>query len=397
MRYAYKAQSVDGRVIQGQLDAVDSSDLVKQLAQRGAIPLSLSKLDQQRTFAFRRRSLDPQCLTNLLTELAVMLKSGFPLDEALSLACHGLPASASTIVKLIRDDLIAGLSLSQAFERYPNVIPSDLVAMTRIGEATGNLHIVFASIALERDRTSKLAGKVRGAISYPIFLMVSAFAVLLFFLLHVIPQFSTVFDDAKGTPGGLVESLMNVSKWLLAHELGMLSAAILCGFGGFFLWRHEATHSHIVSGLLKLPVIAKIWNAWRTSRFLAGLALLLGQGVGADEALKILRDSIGADARLALEAAHNEIRRGSRVSEALSKTGLFDSLVERMLKIGEETGQMPKLAEEAAALYARNLEKRLDIVTSVLGPAAILFIALLIGGIMVVMMTALISFEQAAF
>jgi len=68
-----------------------------------------------------------------------------------------------------------------------------------------------------------------------------------------------------------------------------------------------------------------------------------------------------------------------------------------MLKIGEETGQMPKLAEEAAALYARNLEKRLDIVTSVLGPAAILFIALLIGGIMVVMMTALISFEQAAF
>jgi general secretion pathway protein F len=221
--------------------------------------------------------------------------------------------------------------------------------------------------------------------------------VLLFFLLHVIPQFSTVFDDATRAPGGLVDLLMNVSKWLLAHEGGMFGATILAGFGGFFLWRHEAAHSHIVSGLLKLPVIDKIWSAWRTSRFLAGLALLLGQGVGADEALRILRDSIGADARLALETAHNEIRRGSRVSEALSKTGLFDSLVERMLKIGEETGQMPKLAAEAAALYARNLEKRLDILTSVLGPAAILFIALLIGGIMVVMMTALISFEQAAF
>jgi general secretion pathway protein F len=90
------------------------------------------------------------------------------------------------------------------------------------------------------------------------------------------------------------------------------------------------------------------------------------------------------------------VRRGGRVSDALKKTGLFDVFVERMLRIGEETGEMPKLSAEAAALYSRNLERRLDIATSVIGPAAILFIALLIGGLMVVIMTALISVDQAA-
>lgn len=396
MRYAYKAQSADGRLIQGQLDAADSNDVVKQLAQRGAVPVSLSKLDAG-NFTLFGRALDPQCLTNLLAELAVMLRSGFSLDEALSMACLGLPASAAAVVKTIRDDLVAGMSITQAFERHPHVIPADIVALTRVGEATGNLDVVFAAMAQERERAHRLAGKVRGAISYPLFLIVSAIAVLLFFLLHVIPQFSSIFTDASHAPGPLVMFLLNLSEWLSGHETGLAVAAVFAAGGGFLLWRNEASRSVIVAVFLKLPLVSTIWIAWRTSRFLANLSLLLGQGVGADEALKILQDSIGGDARQPLATAYDEVRRGARLSEALSRTRLFDPFVERMLRIGEETGEMPKLTADAAALYARNLEKRLDTATSVIGPAAILFIALLIGGLMAVMMSALISVDQAVF
>jgi general secretion pathway protein F len=395
MRYAYKAQSPDGRLIEGQLDAADLNDVVKQLALRGAVPLSLSKLSGS-SFALFERGLDPRCLTNLLAELAVMLRSGFPLDEALSMARLGLPTGASAVVKVIREDLVAGMSISQAFERHPKFFPPDLIAMTRVGEATGDLHVVFTAIAQERERAHKLAAKVRSAVSYPVFLIVSAITVLLFFLLHVIPQFSAIFDDKTHDPGAMVDLLMSFSQWLSAHETGLfLSAAITAG-AGFFAWRHDSSHAAIVSLLLRLPVINKIWTSWRTSRFLASLSLLLGQGVGADEALKILHDSIGGDAEIPLKDACDEVRRGGRVSDALKKTGLFDVFVERMLRIGEETGEMSKLSAEAAALYSRNLERRLDIATSVIGPAAILFIALLIGGLMVVIMTALISVDQAA-
>ena len=396
MRYAFKAQSFDGRVIQGQIDAVDSNDVIRQLAQRGAVPMSLSKLERS-NFTFFGPSLDPRCLTNLLSELAVMLRSGFPLDEALSMASMGLPSASSAIVRAIRDDLVGGMSLSQAFEGHSKVIPADLIAMTRVGEATGNLHVVFNAIAQERERAHKLTSKVRGAISYPLFLMVSAVAVLLFFLLHVIPQFSSIFDDTSNDPGWLVVSLLNFSKWLSANEIGLAVGAALAGAAAFLSWRVEASRSMIVSTLLKLPIVRTIWASWRTSRFLASLSLLLAQGVGADEALKILYDSIGTDAKLPLRTAYDEVRRGARLSEALSKTRLFDSFIERMLRIGEETGEMPKLAAEAAVLYARNLEKRLDVATSVIGPAAILCIALLIGGMMAAIMSALISVDQAAF
>ena len=132
------------------------------------------------------------------------------------MACLGLPASAAAIVKTVRENLVAGMSITQALERHPQAFPADLVAMTRVGEATGDLHVVFASVAQERERAHKLAEKVSNAISYPAFLIVSAIAVLLFFLMHVIPQFSSLFEDASSDPGADGRfSSMHFSKWLL--------------------------------------------------------------------------------------------------------------------------------------------------------------------------------------
>ena len=160
-------------------------------------------------------------------------------------------------------------------------------------------------------------------------------------------------------------------------------------------WRAPTVRAALISGFLRLPVISGIWQLWRTARFLANLSVLLGQGVQVTEALKILEDSVGFEGRAKLASVGDAVRRGGRLHEALDAAKLLPPVAVRMVRIGEETGELAKIAAEAGGLYARQLEKRLDSVSGLVGPIAILVIAGLIGGLMVTIMSALISVDQA--
>ena len=267
--------------------------------------------------------------------------------------------------------------------------------MAKVADATGDLDGVFAAVAAQRERNHRLTEKVTGALRYPAFLILSASGVLVFFLTNVIPQFSGLFADSGSDPGALVRFVLALSDGLIANETELGCRARGPAAGRPPGLAHCRNRGALRSGALRLPVISRIWQLWRTSRFLSTLSVLLRQGVPLTEALKVLEDAVGADGRAALASVGDTVRRGGRLHEALGSVKLLPPVAVRMVRIGEETGELARIAGEAGGLYARQLEKRLEFVSGLIGPLAIIVIAGLIGGLMVTIMSALVSVNQA--
>jgi len=395
-QFRYSAVSPEGSSLSGESEARDEAALAADLGRRGLMLVSADRLKSADEAGWLETRIDPRAVTAFLGELALVLRSGLPLDEALDLAGRDVAPRLARAVALLRNDVIAGSSFVQALRRRgATAFPEDIVAMARVAEVTGDLAGVFAAVAAEREAGHRLSEKVTGALRYPAFLTLAAILVLLFFLIHVIPQFAGLFSDSGSDPGPLVRHLMAVSGWLVANEdgLGLATAALL--LVGLLGWRNRSVRVAAIAVLLRLPVVSGVHMLWRTARFLSHLAVLTGQGVPMNEALKVLGSVVGIDGEGALASVGDAVRRGGRLHEALDAAGLFPPVAIRMLRIGEETGELAKVAAEAATLYARKLEKKLDQIAGLVGPIAILAIALLIGGLMATIMSALISVNQS--
>ena len=393
-RFRYTAVGPDGRALAGEIEANDAGAAAAEFGGRGIMLQSLDRLKEDGAGLFSSPP-SPRAITRFLGELALMLRSGLPLDEALGLSAEGQPARLGRIVLAVRREVLGGASFVQALEHHPQVFTRDIVAMAKVADATGDLDGVFAAVAAQRERTHRLGEKVTGSLRYPAFLIVSAVGVLVFFLVNVIPNFSGLFADAGTDPGALVRFVLALSDGLIANETNLEAGLAGLLLAGFLAWRSAAARGALLAAFLGLPGIAGVWRLWRTSRFLSNLSVLLAQGVPLTEALKVLEDAVGAEGRAMLATVGDAVRRGGRLHEALAGVKLLPAVAVRMVRIGEETGELAKVAGEAGSLYAVQLEKRLDGLSAVIGPTAIVFIAGLIGGLMVTIMSALVSVNQA--
>lgn len=393
-RFHYTAVAVDGRSLQGEAEAADEAGVAAELGSRGLMLVEARKIAAEQGASLFAGRIDPRAVTSFLSELALMLRSGLTIDEALLLASEDLPQRLRDTVRGLRADVLGGQSFVQALQRHPGVFPAEVVAMARVAEATGHLDRVLVAVAQQRTRTHLLAEKVTGALRYPAFLLFFAFAVLIFFMTHVVPQFASLIGDAGGDPGVLVgnvlalSAFMNENKDLLGGgAVAVLSVALIGS-------RIKPIRDGFVRFAVGLPGISGIWRLRRTALFTSNLGTLLSQGVPLVESLKVLQSIVGVDGEAMVAAVGDDVRRGGRLSEALVRVKLLPDVAVRMLRIGEETGEMATVAQEAGALYEKKLTDRLDRVGALVGPIAIITIAVVIGGLMVTIMSALMSVNQ---
>lgn len=396
MHFKYVAMSMEGRAFEEEREAADLAAILAELKRRGLILVSHREIKPVKSTSFFTATVKPRAVTAFLAELSLMLRSGLPLIEALDLASQDIPAGLARTIKNVRAAVIDGASFVQALEKHGEVFGPEIIAMARVAEATGDLEGVLKAVALQRERSHALAEKVGGALRYPAFLIVTAVLVLLFFLLHVIPQFTGVVADMHGDPGALVSFVFGLSNWLVAHEDVLLISAGVALSAGFVCWRIAKIRTAMISFLANLPFIRGIWRTRRAAVFLSNLAVLISQGVPMTAALKVLESVVGSDGAAALAKLTDSVRQGGRLYEGAAAVDLLPSVAVRMLRIGEETGELAKVAAEAGALYSHKLEQRLEKLSAIVGPAAILAIAFLIGGMMVAIMSTIVSVNQMA-
>lgn len=401
--FRYRALTQKGEVVSGSIAAANLAEVSQRIEYLGLVAIDTASDDKAPGGAFSLASLSlalsrpgPADVTIFTRDLALLLKAGARLNDALELLSSDMDVGRlRPVIHNIKTAIVSGESFAEALEREPSLFPAMYVALVRVGEMSGTLDHILETIGAERTRTEALRRKVTSALQYPAFVLLAAGGVLIFFTTFVLPQFSAVLRDFHAKLDPVIETFLAISDLLRGHgfEVGATAAAVV--LGGWLGWRRPAVRASIVTQLARLPVISSVVEFHRAALFSRNLGILLGSGVTLTATLRILIDIMSATGNVPVWAAMaDRVRHGGKLSDALAASAVLPPVAVRMLRLGEETGQLPTLSARVAEFYEEKLQRQLDRVVAIIGPAAIVIISVVVGGLIVSVMTALLSVTQ---
>jgi general secretion pathway protein F len=397
--YRYRALTQNGEIVHGTLSAPTPAEVARRIEYLRLLPIET--IEDKRTTAgsggfglFGRPSAAE--VTTFTRDLALLLKAGARLDDALELLASDADVGRlRPVVGKLRAALLSGESLADAIAGHLALFPPMYGALVRVGEVSGTLDQVLDLLGTERARSEQMRRKLTDAMQYPIFVLIAAACVMLFFILFVLPQFSSVLQDFGAKQDTALSTFIRLSEFLRANATLMLFASAAAVAGSWWLLRRPGTGAAVMTAISHLPGIAGVFRFYRTSLFCRNLGVLLGSGVNLTATLRILVDIMavtGGEATWA--AAADRVRHGGKLSDALSAASSLPPMAVRMLRLGEETGQLPALAARVAEFYEAKLQRSLDRIVGIVGPLAIVTISTVVGGLIVSVMTALLSVTQ---
>jgi general secretion pathway protein F len=361
----------------------------------GYVPLATEPARAERRSIWRaisEKGVQKRDVTILLQDLALLLRSGLPLDDGLHLLTENASGQTVRLIAQLRAAIGAGANFAEALKSHPATNLPDLIAVVRSAEATGNLEGALEAIAKERLKQEQVASRIRAAIRYPVFLLLVSVAVLLFFMLYVVPQFADVVRDFGARPDVLVGTVIAISSGLRENGDAILAGAAAALASALLAWRIAVIRKRLLAPLLRLPLVRGTFVLRRTTMLCRSLGTLLSNGVSLTDALRLMAQTgLGEDK---LVAVYDRVRRGGRLVDALTDADLVPPLAARMLRVGEESGALASVASRCADYYEAKLTEQIDRLTGIVGPAAIVLISIVIATLIISIMSTLLSINQ---
>jgi general secretion pathway protein F len=398
-QFRYRALTQAGEIVVGEVDAPSREEVIRRIEYLGHLPIDAEAATQGLFTAGRRGGKLPRSrdVTVFLRQLGLLVGAGLTLEAALQTLAEDTSMATARFANTLRSSISAGDSFAEALERYPTVIAPAYIAMVRAGEASGKLDAILRAIVEDRTRGELLNERFNAAIRYPLFLVSSAVVILLFFLVYVVPQFEPVFKDLGGRLNAGAAFVLAASDWLRSNVdlfLGMCLAVVL---GIWLILKDRGRRARIVAVISSIPGLAGPMGDRRTARIVGTLGLLVANGVALPAALKILRDIITEPRFVAaIDRLHDQVRNGRRFADALADSELLPPLAVRMLRVGDETGDLPSIAAHASQFYEHKLGIGLDRLMGAIGPVTIILVSIVIGALVISIMSALLSITELA-
>lgn len=396
--FRYRALTQTGEIVHGTLSAPTLAEVERRIEFLQLLPIETVE-DRKETASggfhvFNRPSRAE--VTAFTRDLALLLKAGARLDDALELLAGDVDVGRlRPVVGKLRAAILSGESFADALAAHAVLFPSMYIAMVRVGEVSGTLDKVLDMLGAERTRAEQMRRKLTDSMQYPVFVLLGSVAVMLFFILVVLPQFSGVLRDFGSKADNSLTTLMALSDFLRANAAAVLLGTAAAIAAMWWLLRRPGAGQAVFAAVSRLPGIAGVLRYYRSTVFCRNLAVLLGSGVPLTSTLRILIDIMStAGGGKAWAAAADRVRHGGKLSEALLATSDLPPMAIRMLRLGEETGQLPALAGRVAEFYEAKLQRSLDRIVAIVGPLAIISISTVVGGLIVSVMSALLSVTQ---
>lgn len=401
--FRYRALTQKGELVSGSIAAANLAEVAQRIEYLGLVAIDTAPEAAVAGWSFSLASLSlslsrprPSDVTIFTRDLALLLKAGARLNDALELLANDMDVGRlRPVIHKIKTAIISGESFAEALGCERELFPAMYVALVRVGEMSGTLDHILETIGAERTRAETLRHKVTGALQYPAFVLLAAGGVLIFFVTFVLPQFSAVLRDFNAKTDPVIETFLALSDLLRGHGLEVGAVASAAAIGGWLAWRRPAVRASIVTQIARLPVISSVVEFHRAALFSRNLGILLGSGITLTTTLRILVDIMTATGNVPVWAAMaDRVRHGGKLSDALAVSAVLPPVAVRMLRLGEETGQLPTLSARVAEFYEEKLQRQLDRIVAIIGPAAIVTISIVVGGLIVSVMTALLSVTQ---
>jgi type IV pilus assembly protein PilC len=384
MGYRYLAINKEGEQTRGVLEVASEEAAERALWQRELTILGLDPV---------RRRLDlvglfptllgpkPRDVILFSRQLATLVDSGVALTAALELLGSQISNRwLARTVNQVMDDVRIGSSLSDAMAKHTLAFPELYCRMIEVGERSGNLAQVLQRLADYLERTQVTLAKVRGAMSYPAFILCLAVVVVLILLNVALPPMVRLFEEFGAELPWPTLLLMGVARFLADHGLKLFWVAAALSLLGWAFASRPSGRRQLHRLLLRLPLVGKVSIHGAVARLSRTLSILVGSGLSLPESLELSRQTLGnVVLRETLDGVRQETLQGRGLSRPLAAVRYFPRMLSYLVRIGEETGTLDSHLATAADFYEKEVDRALRTMTTVLEPALIIGIGLLVG------------------
>ncbi len=376
-------------VKKGEMEAADELAVRGQLRRQGFRSIEIRKKpkDLAEYLPFLQGKVKEKDVVVFCRIFSTMINAGLPLIQCLDLlAQQEQNAAFKKVIKAVTEDVEGGASLPDALRKYPKIFDELFVNLIAAGEAGGILDIILGRLSSYMEKAMKLKSKVKGAMTYPISVLVISVGVVTLLLLKVIPVFQKMFEGMGGQLPGPTQFLVNASEFAQSYWWIMAGIIVAIYIAISRFYKTEKGRWTIDSLILKAPVFGPLLRKVAVAKFSRTLSTMMSSGVPILEGLNIVSKTSG---NVVIEAAlvktRQNISEGRTISEPLLETGIFPPMVVQMIAVGEATGALDAMLSKIADFYDDEVDAAVDAMTALLEPFMMVFLGGVVGGMIIAM------------
>ena len=394
-QYNYKAMDKNGKAKKGSIEAINLDKAKEKLKSEGLIVQDIKEQGAGKKGGGKK--VKDKDLAVFCKQFSAVLNAGVTIISALEMMSEQL--ENKTLKRALQEAqsyVQKGGTLADAFKLNPKVFPPIMINMTAAGEMSGNLEICFDRLTTHFETANALHSKVKGAVTYPIVILIVVAAVVAVLLVGVIPQFSQMFDDLGSELPAATQMLVNLSNFL-QHKwyiLVIIVAAIVFGLKAF--GKTEPGSLMYAKIGIKFPLFGNLTIKSAAATFSRTMATLMASGISLIDAVEQVAKMINNRIiREALLDAKTQIAKGVPLSKPLRDCGIFPPMLPQMTKIGEETGNIEDMMDKVADYYEMEVNDATDALTAAMEPLIIVILGVVVGGIVMAIYSPMLSMYDA--
>lgn len=422
-RFNYTASDSAGNEKNGVIEAVNRPAALLRLQEMGLTPAAVREISvpvakplasspatkNEKQFVspggrkigllrFFSRGIKKKQLMIFTRQLATMIDAGVPLLRAMQIIQK---QERSVVIKRMTADLCeaveGGSTFAEALSQHPKIFDKLYINMVKAGEIGGVLQVTLNRLAEFVEKAEKIKTKVKGAMVYPVVVLIMALGIMSLLLIKIVPKFTEIFKDLLGGQQlpGLTRFVVGASD-VLIHRAPLVVAGLVVFIIVLNLVGRTKVGRYWMDVVkLKMPVFGSLVLRVSVSRFTRTLGTLLNSGVQILQALTIVRDTAGNEyVARAIQSVHDSIKEGETVAAPLEQAGIFPAMVVSMIAVGEETGRLPEMLIKIADTYDTEVDAAVDGLTSIIEPILIIFMAVVVGTIVIAMFMPMVGIIQ---
>lgn len=375
-KFTYEAKNEHGQLVRGEVQAANEV-AAEKLLQRNRLVVTDLNPEKSAIAAlniFNRISVKDRA--QFARQLATMIDAGLPLVQALGIIeLQTKQPKMHTVIAAIIRDIESGYSFSTSLARHTDVFDRIFISIVRSGEATGKLDAVLLELATQLEKDTAFAGKIKGALAYPVFVISAMIGVAVLMMVKVIPTIKNVFDEAGAQLPFATRALLAMSDFTVHYWYVLI--IVVVGFFAtikiFLATKSGKTFIDILS--IKAPVFSSTSVSVIMARLTRTLGLLVGAGIPILESLRIVSDVIDNSVyKAGIDEVRVEVERGIPMSTPLMKNKNFPVLFGQMISVGEQTGRVDGMLGNLAKFYTEDAEEKLKSVSSLIEPVVMVIL-----------------------
>lgn len=396
-KYKYIAVNLQKQKIKGTFIANDEHDLAGQLAKQSLYLISAKAYTNDTPSAFFTLSVGSSVslaeLTTFCRQFSIMQNTGIPILDCLDILRNQHYSSYfRKLLQVVYEDVKSGLLLSDALDKHKKVFPHFFRSMVRVGEMSGKMELVFASLANYYESDTAIKSKVKSALSYPMMLLAMTVGVVILMMLVVVPTFRAAMSQMNVEITGITKTVYELSDFLLSYWKVLLLGVMMIVLLLILIGRTESGALFFDKLKMKIPVVKTIQRNLLTARFARAFGLLLSSGMDLNMAMDAVEVIIGNRyMKQKFREAAGSVRQGMSLTVAFETYNLFPPMMLQMVTIGERTGTLDEVLMRSCAFFDNQVETSLNSMTSKIQPIMLMVMGLVIGVLFIAVYSPMLS------